>query len=307
MEQLKGKVIGVLMGGLSPEREISLSTGNAVLQVIREKGLNVVAIDVSCQIAEQLSLKKVDLAFVALHGTFGEDGAIQGVLEYLKIPYTGSGLLGSAVAFNKAVSKSIFKAHDIPTPDYKLFYRGEDKQAVIPLPLPLVVKPSDQGSSLGITIVKQANQWKQALDIAFEYSKQVIVESFIAGKLLAIGMDEDQPLPIVQIIPRSEFYDYEAKYTPGKTDYHCPADLTERETEECHKVAIRTVRALCVRGICRVDVILDEKGMPQVLELNTIPGLTPTSLLPKAARAIGLEFEDLVLKMLLNAQRDYLN
>ena len=295
------------MGGLSSEREISLSTGNAVLEAIRIKGLNVLAMDVNHQIAEKLTAEKIDLAFIALHGTYGEDGAIQGVLEYLKIPYTGSGVLGSALAFNKATSKAIFKANNIPTAGFTLVRYEKGERTDVPLPLPLVVKPVDQGSSLGITIVREATQWQEALNVAFKYSTEIIIETFIEGKLLAIGMDGEQPMPIVHIVPQSRFYDYEAKYTPGKTDYHCPADLAEIETQRCHKVAVQVVRALHSRGFCRVDLILDERGIPQVLELNTIPGLTPTSLLPKAAKQSGLEFEDLILKMLNNAQLDYFN
>ncbi len=306
MERLKGKTIAVLMGGLSHEREISLSTGNAVLEAIKEKGLNALAIDVNHQIAEKLTAEKIDLAFIALHGTYGEDGTLQGVLEYLKIPYTGSGVLGSALAFNKATCKAILKANHVPTADYTLLQHKKNYSS-IPIPLPLVVKPSDQGSSLGITIVKEEKQWQEALNVAFKYSKEILVESFIQGKLLAIGMDREYPMPIVHIVPQSGFYDYEAKYIPGKTDYHCPADLTESETRRCQEVAIQVVRILHTRGFCRVDVILDETGLPQVLELNTIPGLTPTSLLPKAARQNGLEFEDLVLKMLNYAQLDYSN
>lgn len=304
MERFKGKKIGVLMGGLSPEREISLVTGKAVLEAIKHKGLDAVAIDVDKQIANRLG--DIDLAFIALHGTFGEDGTIQGILEYLKIPYTGAGVLGSSLAFDKVTSKELFKYHGIPTADYQVFSRSARKQIKRALELPLVVKPSNQGSSIGITIVKDENEWGKALDLAFSYSEHVLVERFIEGRLIAIGMRENRPLPIVHIRPKSGFYDYEAKYTAGKTEYICPAtDLSGEEVRRCEEAAIRTFEVLRSRGFPRLDAIVDDKGVPYILELNTIPGMTATSLLPKAAKQAGLEFEDLVIEILKTAQLDY--
>ena len=304
MDSLEHKTIAVLMGGLSPEREISRVSGRAVLEALRRQGLNAVEMDVTHQIAEALQTVRPDLAFVALHGNLGEDGAIQGLLEYLRIPYTGSGVLGSALAYNKVASKRIFQAAGIPTAPYEVFYRRDRGRLQRTLPLPVVVKPSDQGSSLGVSIVRSEAEWDAALDQAFALSEEVLVEAFIEGRLLAIAMREEEPLPIVAIRPKSGFYDYEAKYTAGKTDYECPADLTAGEEAACHDVAVAVVRALRGRGFPRVDVILSE-GVPYVLEMNTIPGLTPTSLLPKSARQAGLEFEDLVRAMLESARLDY--
>ena len=173
------------------------------------------------------------------------------------------------------------------------------------LDLPVVVKPINQGSSLGVTIVREKEQWESALENAFTYSHEVIVEEFIEGKLLAIGMNGVKPMPIVHIRPKSGFYDYEAKYTSGKTEYICPADIGEDEADRCRKTATQVFQLLRGRGFPRVDVILDDHGIPQVLEMNTIPGMTPNSLLPMAAQKMGLEFDDLVVEILKTAQRDY--
>ena len=293
------------MGGLSPEHEISTITGNSVVEALKRKGLTALPIYVDHQIGETLKSSPIDLAFIALHGTFGEDGCIQGLLEYFKIPYTGSGVMGSALAYDKLKSKEILKLHGIPTADYEVFYKNQTETISRTLELPVVVKPTNQGSSLGVTIVNDESEWKPALESAFAYSNEVIVEEFIDGKLLAIGMNEMTPMPIVHIRPKSGFYDYEAKYTSGKTEYICPADLEENEVERCRKTAKQVFQVLRGRGFPRVDVILDGNGVPQVLEMNTIPGMTPTSLLPMAAREMGLEFDDLVVEILKTAQRDY--
>ena len=292
------------MGGLSPEREISIITGNSVLEAINRKGLNALPINVDHNIGETLKSSRIDLAFLALHGTFGEDGCIQGLLEYFKIPYTGAGVIGSALAYDKLKSKEILKFHGIPTANYEVFYKNQ--KVCRELDLPVVVKPINQGSSLGVTIVTEEKDWDLALKTAFAYSHEVIAEEFINGKLLAIGMNGIKPMPIVQIRPKSGFYDYEAKYTSGKTEYICPAVIGEDEEDSCRKIATQVYQLLRGRGFPRVDVILDSHGVPQVLEMNTIPGMTPNSLLPMAAQKMGLEFDDLVVEILKTAQRDYL-
>lgn len=293
------------MGGLSPEHEVSTVTGNSVLEALKRKGLTALPIHVDHNIGETLKSNPIDLAFLALHGTFGEDGCIQGLLEYFKIPYTGSGVMGSALAYDKLKSKEILKFHGIPTADYEVFYKNQ--KAGRRLDLPVVVKPTNQGSSLGVTIVNKEREWEPALDAAFAYSTEVIVEKFIDGKLLAIGMNGIEPMPIVHIRPKSGFYDYEAKYTSGKTEYICPADLKESEVNQCRETAKQVFQVLKGRGFPRVDVILDGNGIPYVLEMNTIPGMTPTSLLPMAAQEMGLEFDDLVVEILKTAQLDYIN
>ena len=291
------------MGGLSPEREVSIITGNSVVTAINRKGLNALPIYVDHNIGETLKSDPIDLAFIALHGSFGEDGCIQGLLEYFKIPYTGAGIMGSALAYDKLKSKEILKFHGIPTANYEVFHKN--KKVFRNLDLPVVVKPINQGSSLGVTIVREKEQWESALENAFTYSHEVIVEEFIEGKLLAIGMNGVKPMPIVHIRPKSGFYDYEAKYTSGKTEYICPADIGEDEADRCRKTATQVFQLLRGRGFPRVDVILDDHGIPQVLEMNTIPGMTPNSLLPMAAQKMGLEFDDLVVEILKTAQRDY--
>ena len=303
--ELEEKKIGILMGGLSPEREVSLTSGNAVLEAVKRKGLNGVGIDVDNNIASTLIKLKIDLAFIALHGIYGEDGAIQGLLEYARIPYTGAGILGSALAYDKVKSKEIFKLNSIPTANYHVFYRSQRKNSKLTFDLPVVVKPSNQGSSIGISIVREKKEWETAMNLAFSYAEEILVEKFIEGKLLAIGMNGEQPMPIVHIRPKSGFYDYEAKYTCGKTEYNCPADLTLKETQSCHEAAMNVYQVLRGNGTPRVDVILDSKGTPYVLEMNTIPGMTPTSLLPMAAKQSGVEFDDLVIKILKSAQLDY--
>ena len=291
------------MGGLSSEREVSIITGNSVLEALNRKGLTAFPIHVDHNIGVTLKSNPIDVAFLALHGTFGEDGCIQGLLEYFKIPYTASGVMGSALAYDKLKSKEILKFHGVPTPDYEVFYKYHEISRT--LDLPVVVKPTNQGSSLGVTIVEDESQWKPALETAFAYSEEVMVEKFIDGKLLAIGMNEMTPMPIIHIRPNSGFYDYEAKYTSGKTEYICPAHIEEGEADRCRQVAIQVFQVLRGRGFPRVDVILDGKGTPQVLEMNTIPGMTPTSLLPMAAQEMGMEFDDLVVEILKTAQLDY--
>ncbi len=294
------------MGGLSPEREVSLTSGKEIFNAIQSKGLNAEMIDVDHNIGATLAERKIDLACIALHGTWGEDGTIQGVLEYLKIPYTGSGVLGSAIAYNKVVSKEIFMERGIPTAPYQVITAENRGQVKRTLDLPVVVKPADQGSSIGVSIVQTESQWETALDEAFEVSEEILIEQFIEGKLLAVGMNGPLPMPIVEIVPKSGFYDYEAKYTEGKTDYVCPAQLTSKEAQRCRDASVRVFKALKGRGFPRVDLILD-KGIPYALEMNTIPGMTPTSLLPMAARQAGLEFDDLVLEILKRARLDYKN
>ena len=292
------------MGGLSPEREISLSSGNAVLQALKRKKLNAIGIDVDNNIASSLVKNKIEMAFIALHGIYGEDGAIQGLLEYSKIPYTGPGVLASALAYDKVKSKEIFKLNNIPTADYQVLYRGRKSEAEPTFSFPVVIKPSNQGSSIGVSIVREKKEWMPALKLAFNYAEEILVEKFVEGKLLAIGMNGKKPMAIIHIQPKIGFYDYEAKYTAGKTQYICPAELSQKETQDCKAIAIKVFQVLRGSGMPRVDVILDTKGTPYVLEMNTIPGMTPTSLLPIAAKKSGIDFDDLVVEILKLAQLD---
>jgi len=202
------------MGGLSPERDVSLTTGKAVFEAIKRNGLEAVALDVDRRIAINLEQSNIDIAFIALHGTYGEDGTIQGILEYAKIPYTGSGVLGSSIAYDKVKSKEIFKFNKIPSADYQVFNRNKENTPRT-LDLPVVVKPSTQGSSIGISIVKKESEWPGALELAFKYSDEVLVEKFIEGRLVAIGMNGEHPFPIVHIKPKSPLSTW---YAPSKAE-----------------------------------------------------------------------------------------
>lgn len=304
MDALKNRKIGVLLGGLSPEREISLLSGNAVLAALKARGLDAQGIDVDRNVALRLKETGIDLAFIALHGNYGEDGSIQGLLEYAGIPYTGAGVLSSALAYDKVKSKEIFRVNGIPTANYQVARRSERSRLRREIGGPVAIKPSNQGSSLGISIVKDDAGFEAALDLAFKYSEEILIEEFIEGRLVAVGMNGEEPMPVVHIRPHSGFYDYEAKYTRGKTDYQCPADLTGAELARLNDVARQVFRALKSRGVPRVDAIIDANGEPMVLEMNTIPGLTPTSLLPMAARQAGMDFETLTLEILKKAALD---
>ena len=201
-------------------------------------------------------------------------------------------------------TKEILKLYEIPTANYEVFYKNQSALIKRKMDLPVVVKPTNQGSSFGVSIVEKEDEWSKALENAFSYSEEIIVESFIDGKLLAVGMHGEDPMPIVHICPKSGFYDYEAKYTSGKTEYICPANLSESETKKCQETAKKVFKVLRGRGLPRVDIILDEKETPYVLEMNTLPGLTSTSLLPMAAKEIGMSFDDLIIEILKTAQLD---
>ncbi len=304
-KEIKMKKIGVLMGGMSAEREISLKTGSSILDALIQKGYNAVAIDVDINIAETLKQSRIETAFIALHGLLGEDGAIQGLLEISKIPYTGSGLLSSAVSMNKDISKKIFNYHDLPTPPFQAFkLMGKSITGIrelIHIPLPFVIKPSEEGSTIGISIVKNEAEITNALSAAFYCSNEIIVETFIKGRELTAAVINGEALPLIEIIPESGFYDYQSKYTSGATKYVVSPEM-DKETEIIIKeLAVNAYNALYCCGAARVDFILNEENNPYILEINTIPGMTETSLLPKAAKKAGISFENLVEKILLQA------
>ena len=301
---LKNCKIGVLMGGLSREREISLRTGGAILKALLEKGYNVQGIDVGYDIAEVLLREKVECAFVALHGRFGEDGTIQGMLELMRIPYTGSGVLASALAMHKIVSKKILVCEKIPTPSYEAFRREEiEREPVtrISLPLPVVVKPAREGSTIGVSIVREEGQLLRAFKSAAECDEEILVEKFIEGKEITVGIVGDTPLPIIEIAPRSGFYDYHSKYTRGETDYIIPARLARERYLEAQGVSLKAFKALGCSGCVRVDMMADKEGNPFVIDVNTMPGMTETSLVPQAALHAGIPFGELAERILLGA------
>ncbi|RPJ00201.1 MAG: D-alanine--D-alanine ligase [Deltaproteobacteria bacterium] len=300
----KSRKIGVLMGGLSREREISLKTGTAILKALLEKGYNACAIDVGHDIAEVLLKERIEGAFIALHGRFGEDGAIQGMLELMRIPYTGSGVLASALAMHKILSKKLFLHERIPTPPYEALCREEierEAKVKISLGLPVVVKPAREGSTIGISIVQKEEDLLPALKRAAECDEEVLVEKFIRGKEVTVGILGDLPLPIIEIAPRSGFYDYRSKYTKGETQYIIPARLSRERYLETQEVSLKTFKALGCSGCVRIDVMADEEGTPYVIDVNTMPGMTETSLVPQAAQHAGIPFGDLAERILLGA------
>jgi D-alanine-D-alanine ligase len=300
----KKKKIGVMMGGLSREREVSLRTGKAILKALTEKGYPALAIDVGLDIAEVLIREKVEVAFMALHGRFGEDGTIQGMLELMKIPYTGSGVLASALALHKIMAKKFFFCEHIPTPTYEVFRREEiekNSPRTSSLPLPVVVKPAREGSTIGVSIVKKKEELPPALQEAGRYDEEILVEEFMKGKEITVGILEDIPLPIIEIVPRSGFYDYQSKYTKGETEYIIPARIPREKYLYAQEISLKAFQVLGCSGCARVDLMTDEEGNPFVIDVNTMPGMTETSLLPKAALYAGISFEDLVERILLRA------
>ncbi len=300
--------IALLLGGPSSEREVSLKTGRAISSALKGKGLDVVEIDVGedlSRLVEDLERVAPQVVFIALHGAFGEDGVIQGVLEYMGLPYTGSGVLASALAMDKVASKRLFSYHGIPVPRYTIFRKeGWTLPGETPLEklsYPLVVKPAAEGSTIGVSIVKEEGDLEGALEEAYKYGDTVLVEEFIEGREITVGILGDEPLPVVEIIPETGFYDYRAKYTPGLTRYEVPARLSRETTVMVQDMALLAHRALGCQDVSRVDFRLAQDGTPYILEVNTIPGMTETSLLPKAARAAGISFEELVLRILESA------
>ncbi|MDY6854347.1 MAG: D-alanine--D-alanine ligase [Thermodesulfobacteriota bacterium] len=302
----KDKKVGVLFGGLSTERDISLLSGNAIICALKGKGYNVFSIDVGKDIVKKLLTEKIDVAFIALHGRWGEDGTIQGMLEIMGIPYTGSGVLASALAMNKWMTKKILMFHRLQTPEFQFCeaenYLKDRPGEDIEMGYPLVVKPVSEGSTLGISIVKNKRQLSKAKKEAFRFNDQIIIEEFIDGLEITVGILNGAPLPVIEIIPKSGFYDYESKYTSGMTEYIFPARLANEQLSEVKNAALKAYTALGCHGAARVDMILDAKGNANILEINTVPGMTKTSLLPKAAYHAGYDFHTLVEQMLESAR-----
>ena len=314
---VKQKRVGVLMGGPSSERDISIKSGKAVFRALKKNNINAVSYELAMplntngyiqSVKEKIGAMDIDIAFIALHGEFGEDGTIQKILEEIKIPYAGSKTRASKLAIDKIDSREIFEKNNIPMPRYNVVVRGE----VLPdepvsdnikiffeeLSMPIVVKPSTQGSSIGLSMVDSENSLYKAVSNAFKYSDRVIIEEYIEGREITVGILEDSALPVVEIMPRNRFFDFEAKYNKGATDYKVPAEIDKEKYRECQEMALLAHKVLGARFFSRVDMILDKDGTPYILELNTIPGLTETSLLPLAAAEAGIDFNQLVLKIL---------
>lgn len=297
--------VAVLLGGLSSEREISLLSGTAAADALVELGHAVTRVDVGWDAPEVLGTLAPDAAFVALHGRYGEDGVIQGLLTLLRIPFTGSGVAASACAFDKVLTKGVLRAQGVPTPAYQCLPAGAAGSLVRPeIAFPLVVKPRRGGSSIGISVIK-SSEGGEALEAAVAAARdqdaEVYLEAAVAGREVTVGVMDGEPLPIVEIVPAAGIFSYEAKYTDAGTRYIVPALLPEAKARRIRDAAVATYRAIGCAGAARVDLMLDDALNPWVLEINTIPGLTRKSLLPKAAAAAGMTFPDLVARMLAGA------
>lgn len=293
--------VGVVAGGISSERDVSLRSGQAVFNALKELGYNVVFIDAGIDLCEKIKIEKIDIAFLVLHGGWGENGAVQGMLEVMGIPYTGSGVLASALAMDKEASKKIFIYHDIPVPPFKVLSKKDYINSAFNLSsfsFPCVVKPAEEGSSIGVNIVKNEREFQDAIDEAFKFGKRVIIEKFIEGREIHIGVLGDKALGGVEVRPKKGFYSYEAKYTKGLTEYILPPEIDDALYEKLKDLGLRAHNALSCSGATRVDMIVDQQGNPYVLEVNTIPGMTETSLLPKIASLAGYDFKGLVKEIL---------
>lgn len=297
MMGLEGKTLAVAQGGPGSERDISLASGQAVQEALAPFDLELVELDVK---GPEFEVPEgVDLVFNVIHGTFGEDGQIQAILDGRGIPYTGAGAAGSRLAFDKFASKERFLEHGVPTPKFEVLDLAE--RDMPEMEFPLVVKPACEGSSVGVHLVREAAAWEVARDDARQYGERLLIEELIEGKELTVGVLDGIALPVVHIQPRSGFYDMKNKYpwlmNEGGTDYFCPADLEATTTRAVQEVALSAHRALGLEIYSRVDLLLDGSDCPFVLEVNTIPGMTATSLLPKAAKASGIEFGELCLNI----------
>ncbi|MBI4619014.1 MAG: D-alanine--D-alanine ligase [Desulfobacterales bacterium] len=300
------KKIGVLMGGLSAERDISLLSGNAILSALREKGYNACSIYVDRDVPQRIIEQGIDVAFIALHGRWGEDGTIQGMLEIMGIPYTGSPVLASALAMSKPMTKKVLNFHKLPTPEFQVLNKGDMTEGKlkkrIELKFSLVVKPVSEGSSVGVSIVENEEGLADAIEEAGKCTDQIMIEEFIHGSEITVGILNGCPLPVIEIVPKGGLYDYKSKYTKGMTDYILPARLTGEQLFKVQDIALKAYQAIGCHGVARVDMVLDLKGNPYILEINTIPGMTHTSLLPKAADYAGLSFNILVEEILKSAK-----
>ena len=297
--------IGVMYGGTSAEREVSLSSGQAVVSDCETLRHEVISLDPKDGLSNQLTeLKSVDVVFNGLHGGDGENGVIPGFLESIGVRYTGSGNEASAICMDKRVSKALVFRKEILTPEWVSLSVEDEIPMDHDLGYPLVVKPNGQGSTIGLTVVSEPSQLKEAVALARKYDTVVLMESFVAGREITVTIIGDNAYPIVEIVPSHDLYDYECKYTKGMTEYFCPADLDETLTQAIQDTALRIHNLLGCRHYSRVDFRLDKNNKAWFLEVNTLPGMTETSLVPKAAGAAGLSFPDLIQAIINEALKD---
>lgn len=291
--------IAVLMGGRSAEREISLQSGQAVLNALLAQGVDAIAVDTQYDVTLQLQSGEFDGAVVMLHGRGGEDGEIQGVLAALDIPFTGSDMMGAALSINKQISKQLWLSQGLPTPDFEqVTTQTNPNDLVARLGLPLVIKPVQEGSSLGMSKVNTVEDVMAAITTACEFDSEVIAEKWITGAEYTVAILGDEALPVIRLTTPREFYDFEAKYTENTTEYACPCGLSDADELVCQALALQAFKGLRMQGWGRVDVMRDEAGEFYLLEANSVPGMTDHSLVPMAAKAVGIDFERLVLRIL---------
>ena len=300
--------VALLAGGKSTERRISLASGDGVEQALREAGFSVTRLDpANKQDLVRLIEGNFDVAFLALHGKFGEDGTIQGMLELIDLPYTGPGVWSSATAIDKRKSKFYYQLYSLPTPPFMVLQDTDHKtpeDITSELGERCVIKALNEGSSEGVFICNGPEAVQDALNKVFAFGSQALAEQYIAGNeytVSVLGSENAQALPVIQIIPKNDFYDFESKYAAGGSEHICPAPLDEQTTKQLQEIAVNAHKALECKGVSRTDFIVDEQGKPWILETNTLPGMTETSLLPDAARAIGMSFSDLVTRMVRDA------
>jgi len=301
--------IGVLMGGCSSEREISLKSGKAVLHALEEAGCDVLAVELNSfnRSINELAVRKagIDVGFIALHGVYGEDGQVQELLEGLDIPYVGSGVEASRITIDKVKTQERLRVVQVPISEFCVAKQGDARCLEQPYAMigqgPVVVKPACEGSSIGVQIVQSTEPLKEAVEQAFQYGPTVLVERYVAGREFTVGILGDKALPVVEIRPKTDFFDFHAKYQKGMTEYIVPAQIDSDLSDELRKIAVCVFRSLGCRDLARVDFIVDRNGKPFVLEVNTIPGFTATSLLPMAAQATGCSFKDLCLRLVGSA------
>ena len=294
--EMREKKIGVLLGGRSSEREISLKSGAAVREALIRKGYKAVAIDPDARLAEKLRAEQIDVAFIVLHGKWGEDGTNQGLLEIMGIPYTGPGVLGSSTAMDKITMKLILAGMGVATPAWAEVRRGE----TIGFPLPYVVKPANEGSTIGISVVRKAEEAGPAVEQAFRYDERVLVERFVEGAEITVAVINGEALPVIEVRPAGGFYDFKAKYTKGMTEYIVPAPISAAAEKKARDAALDVWKGFALSGSARIDLLLDREA-PMVIDINTSPGMTETSLVPKAWAHLGRTFDDLVEEILLGA------
>ena len=304
-EEFKRKRIGVLMGGMSAEREVSLASGKAILEALLARGYDASPMEADERLTQRLIAQKIEVAFIGLHGRLGEDGAVQGLLEMMRIPYTGSGVLASALGMSKVASRKIFMLHAIPVPRHVVLKKTEREifdESKLPFPFPVVVKPSQEGSSVGVTIVSEEGQISAAMDRAFEYDPEILIEEYIPGREIEVGILDDAALGAIQIVPTVQFYSYQAKYTEGLAEHILPAPLPTEDYKRALALGLTAHRLLGCEGATRVDMLYKESGQFYVLEVNSLPGMTRLSLLPEIAGGAGIDFPELVERILLGAR-----